>query len=257
MKDAAFYCYAAPEPQGFARQKVRPEAAMYQTQLGEFVLLQEDARRGGAPTATVFDFLQSTYEAGANLAKWDRKALERFAGTCRWRGLRRTLGLKLFSYEADQIYADGRRCCEECVKMGDNGSICGCAWSADTLAAVIRPRTSTRPSIFIAPSIRSYAPLSPAKHGYGVTWTSFRLGRLQTSILRVINLLPRIHCPKIYYRKSTTHLTTLIPMRLMPIQKLLPTICFLFFLCHFLRWHFQRRWRWHSQRSGPAAKANA
>jgi hypothetical protein len=77
LKDAAFYCYAAPEPQGFAKQKVRPEAALYQQQLGEFLLLQEDVRRTSSPTATLLDFLQSTYEAGATLGKWDRQALER------------------------------------------------------------------------------------------------------------------------------------------------------------------------------------
>jgi hypothetical protein len=77
VKDAAFYCYAAPEPQGFGRQKVRPEAAAYNSQLGEFLLMYDDVCRSGAPTATVLDFLQSTYEAGAALAKWDRQALER------------------------------------------------------------------------------------------------------------------------------------------------------------------------------------
>ena len=77
VKDAAFYCYAAPAPEGFATQKVRPAAARYDSQLGEFLLLQEDAHRSGSPTATILDFLQSTYEAGAKLAKWDRAALER------------------------------------------------------------------------------------------------------------------------------------------------------------------------------------
>jgi hypothetical protein len=77
VKDAAFYCYAAPTPEGFDKQKVRPAAATYNAQLGEFLLLHEDARRGGTPTATVLDFLQSTYEAGAIAGKWDRAALER------------------------------------------------------------------------------------------------------------------------------------------------------------------------------------
>jgi uncharacterized protein DUF5996 len=45
--------------------------------LGEFVLLQEDVRRSSSPTATLLDFLESTYEAGATLGKWDRRALER------------------------------------------------------------------------------------------------------------------------------------------------------------------------------------
>src|SRR5579871_3624279 len=132
-------------------------------------------------------------------------------------------------------------------KWATRGSICGCAWSADTLAAVIRPRTSTRPSIFIVPNIRSYAPLSPARHGYGVTWTNFRLGRLRTSILRIVHLLPpkfstQILYPKfiagICYSKLITHLTTLIPMRLIPIQKFLPTICITFFLLPLLTMAF-------------------
>jgi hypothetical protein len=77
MNDAAFYCYAAPEPQGFSKQKVRPEAAFYHQQMGEFLLMHEQVRTATSPTETLLDFLQSTYEAGANLAKWDRKALER------------------------------------------------------------------------------------------------------------------------------------------------------------------------------------
>ncbi|MGC2694953.1 MAG: DUF5996 family protein [Candidatus Angelobacter sp.] len=77
MKDAAFYTYAAPQPQGYAQQKVRPAAALYQEQMGEFLLMHEDVRRAGSPTETLLDFLQSTYEAGANLGQWDRKALER------------------------------------------------------------------------------------------------------------------------------------------------------------------------------------
>jgi hypothetical protein len=77
IQDAAFYCYAAPTPPGLAGQKVRPEGAFYHQQLGEFLLMHEDVRRAASPTTVLLDFLQSTYEAGANLAKWDRKALER------------------------------------------------------------------------------------------------------------------------------------------------------------------------------------
>ena len=76
MKDAAFYCYAAPEPPGFAKQKVRPEAAYYDPQLGEFLLMHEQVRTAASPTETLLDFLQSTYEAAAVAAKWDRDALE-------------------------------------------------------------------------------------------------------------------------------------------------------------------------------------
>jgi len=75
--DAAFYSYAAPEPQGLKEAAVRPTAAHYDKALGEFVLLYEDVRRASSPTATLLEFCQSTYEAAANLGNWDRKALER------------------------------------------------------------------------------------------------------------------------------------------------------------------------------------
>ena len=77
IKDAAFYCYAAPEPKGFAQAKARPEKAFYHPTLGEFLLMNEDVRRTGSPTQTVLDFLESTYQAGAKLGGWDRTALER------------------------------------------------------------------------------------------------------------------------------------------------------------------------------------
>jgi hypothetical protein len=80
IKDAAFYCYAAPEPQGFAQQKADPAAAFYKDSMGEFLLMNEDVRRSSSPTQTLLDFLESTYQAGANLGKWDRKALERTPG---------------------------------------------------------------------------------------------------------------------------------------------------------------------------------
>jgi hypothetical protein len=74
---SAFYCYAAPQPEGFATQTVRPKAAYYQQQMGEFVLNYDDVRSAKSPTGTLLDFLQSTYEAGATTGKWDRAALER------------------------------------------------------------------------------------------------------------------------------------------------------------------------------------
>jgi Family of unknown function (DUF5996) len=77
VKDAAFYCYAAPEPKGFAQQTARPAAAFYDQQMGEFLLLNEEVRKTGSPTETLLDFLESTYQAGAELGQWDRKALER------------------------------------------------------------------------------------------------------------------------------------------------------------------------------------
>jgi len=77
VKDAAFYSYMAPEPQGFKDTPVRPDAAHYEKQLGEFLLMYEDVRKAESPTTTLLDFCQSTYEAGARLSNWDRKALER------------------------------------------------------------------------------------------------------------------------------------------------------------------------------------
>jgi uncharacterized protein DUF5996 len=77
VKDAAFYCYSAPEPQGFSSARVRPDAARYEPKLGEFLLMYDQVRRSGSPTATLLDFLQSTYEPGATLGKWDRSSLER------------------------------------------------------------------------------------------------------------------------------------------------------------------------------------
>jgi hypothetical protein len=73
----AFYSYAAPEPPGFAERKVRPQAAFYHPQLKEFLLMYDDVRTAPDPKATLLEFLQSTYAAAADLAKWDRKNLER------------------------------------------------------------------------------------------------------------------------------------------------------------------------------------
>jgi hypothetical protein len=73
----AFYSYAAPEPEGFRKEKIRPESAFYNPETSGFILLYDDVRRAASPAKELMDFLQSTYEAGANLAKWDRLALER------------------------------------------------------------------------------------------------------------------------------------------------------------------------------------
>lgn len=73
----AFYAYAAPEPAGFAEQKVKPAAAFYHPQLKEFLLMYDDVRRAASPWQALMDFLQSTYEAGANLGNWNRGELER------------------------------------------------------------------------------------------------------------------------------------------------------------------------------------
>ena len=77
IEGPAFYAYAAPEPAGFSRAPVRPAAAFYHPDLKEFLLMYDDARRAPDPRADVLDFLQSTYEAAAELGHWDRTQLER------------------------------------------------------------------------------------------------------------------------------------------------------------------------------------
>ena len=74
---AAFYSYAAPEPAGFSESKIKPAEAFYSQEMKEFFLPYDAVRQSASPETTLMDFMQSTYEAGANLAKWDRKALER------------------------------------------------------------------------------------------------------------------------------------------------------------------------------------
>jgi hypothetical protein len=73
----AFYSYAAPQPEGFARQSVRPKEAFYHSQLGEFLLMYDDVRNARSPKDSLLEFLQTTYETAAILGNWDRKALER------------------------------------------------------------------------------------------------------------------------------------------------------------------------------------
>jgi hypothetical protein len=79
IKGAAFYAYAAPEPAGYAQAAVRPGKAFYHPQMKEFFLMYDDVRLDPSPQSALLDFLQSTYDAGANLAKWDRAELERTA----------------------------------------------------------------------------------------------------------------------------------------------------------------------------------
>jgi hypothetical protein len=74
--DAAFYSYAYPAPDGFSEATVKPAAAVWSAALGEFLLPYEAVRTARDPDATLMEFLVSTYEAAADLAKWDRDALE-------------------------------------------------------------------------------------------------------------------------------------------------------------------------------------
>jgi hypothetical protein len=72
----AFYSYAYPEPAGFRAAPVRPDAAFFSEALGEFILPYDAVRTAAQPDRALLDFLQSSYEAAANAAKWDRDALE-------------------------------------------------------------------------------------------------------------------------------------------------------------------------------------
>jgi Family of unknown function (DUF5996) len=77
VKEAAFYSYMVPEPQGFKAARIGPDAAYYDKQLGEFLLMYEDVRKAESPSAALLDFCQTAYEVGANLGHWKRQALER------------------------------------------------------------------------------------------------------------------------------------------------------------------------------------
>jgi hypothetical protein len=72
----AFYSYAYPEPPGFPDAKVGPSEAFYSSDYREFVLPYDAVRTAADPDRTLIEFLQSTYAAAADLAKWDRAALE-------------------------------------------------------------------------------------------------------------------------------------------------------------------------------------
>jgi hypothetical protein len=79
ITEAAFYSYAYPEPDAYPQQALRPEKTFYDCNLHEFILMYDDVRTAQNPRRTLLDFLQSSYEAGATLANWDRAALERQA----------------------------------------------------------------------------------------------------------------------------------------------------------------------------------
>jgi hypothetical protein len=72
----AYYSYAYPAPEGFAAAKVQPGQAFFSKELGEFILPYDTVREAADPRGALLAFLQSTYEAAADLGKWDRKALE-------------------------------------------------------------------------------------------------------------------------------------------------------------------------------------
>jgi hypothetical protein len=73
----AFYAYAYPEPAGYGDRRPRPDGAYYSQEMREFILPCEAARSAASPDAPLLEFLESTYEAAADLGGWDRAALER------------------------------------------------------------------------------------------------------------------------------------------------------------------------------------
>jgi hypothetical protein len=75
-QEGAFYAYAYPEPDGYAAAPVTPAEAFYSTDNGQFLLPYEAVRTAADPDATLLGFLQTSYEAAADLGHWDRAALE-------------------------------------------------------------------------------------------------------------------------------------------------------------------------------------
>ena len=74
-----FYAYAVPEPVGLKDARVEPDAAYYHRELNEFILPYEAVRQSDSPDEMIQAFIGSTYDRAADLAKWDREALDRVA----------------------------------------------------------------------------------------------------------------------------------------------------------------------------------
>jgi hypothetical protein len=71
-----YYSYTVPQPAGIESEIIRPASAGWNPQLSEFTLAYDDVRRAESPEQYLYEFLESTYDAGARLAKWDRAGLE-------------------------------------------------------------------------------------------------------------------------------------------------------------------------------------
>jgi len=76
LPEPAFYGYLYPEPVGYKTAKIQPAGAKYNTTLGEFILPYSEVQKAKNPRKLLLEFLNSTYHAGADLAKWDREILE-------------------------------------------------------------------------------------------------------------------------------------------------------------------------------------
>ena len=77
IQEPVFYAYAAPEPPGFKESIVQPNAAFYSKDMSEFFLPYGAVRTSKSPEADLTSFLTTTYNAGADLGKWDRANLDR------------------------------------------------------------------------------------------------------------------------------------------------------------------------------------
>jgi hypothetical protein len=77
VREPAFYAYAVPEPPGLKTAPVRPDAAYYHGELGEFILPYDAVRTSGTPERMLREFISSTYDQAATRASWDRSALDR------------------------------------------------------------------------------------------------------------------------------------------------------------------------------------
>jgi hypothetical protein len=77
VNEPSFYAYAYPEPQAFKDYPVKPPEAFYHTGMGEFLLPYDVVRNAKSPDEVLLSFMQTTYEAAATCAKWERRALER------------------------------------------------------------------------------------------------------------------------------------------------------------------------------------
>ena len=73
---AAFYSYIYPAPDGFKEATLKPNSAYFHKELGEFIFKYEDVQKADNPSEVLMEFLQSSYNTAANLAKWDKEKLQ-------------------------------------------------------------------------------------------------------------------------------------------------------------------------------------
>jgi hypothetical protein len=76
VEGPAYYAYNVPAPEGLDKAVIKPASAGWNKQLGEFLLMYDDVRQSPSPEETLYEFFESTYEAGARLGNWDRATLE-------------------------------------------------------------------------------------------------------------------------------------------------------------------------------------